>query len=368
MTRLGRRLSLFVGLILGMMVLTQFRSNGSSSSFPVPSVGGGEYVEEKVCADCHLEQAEFFSQTGHARTLQPASDPESLALLNEFHKVATQKDETLNVDIDPEGIVVSSQIGSENQNLELDWCFGSGTHARTWVGTLPDSWGERDLVEFRWSWFHELEDFDITPGQSVQKGTGYFAALGTLFDTPKARRCFSCHSTVLPQDQGRTDFQKLHPGVTCQRCHGPRQDHVESGGEVRERFWSNASQLDSIRRCGECHRIAEDQKPEEIQPDNPDIVRFQPVGLVQSPCFKNSPQLTCVTCHNPHQPLSAQNPGGIWQCVQCHDPKDDNHVLCSAGKLDNCLECHMPKVQVFENIQFTDHWIRVREPSPEMSN
>ncbi|MBD3675992.1 MAG: hypothetical protein HUJ26_20980 [Planctomycetaceae bacterium] len=307
-------------------------------------------------------------QTGHARTLQSASDPESLRLLKEFRQVASEKDEALTIDIDQQEIVVSSTVGSSIRDLELDWCFGSGTHARTWVGTLPDSWGERDLIEFRWSWYHETDDFDITPGQSLQKGTGYFAALGTLFDTPKARRCFSCHSTVLPQNEGRTDFQELHSGVTCQRCHGPRQAHVESEGEIQEGFWAAASQLESIQRCGECHRIAEDQKPEEITPGNPDIVRFQPVGLVQSPCFKNSPQLTCVTCHNPHQPLSMQNSSGIWQCVQCHDPQQDHHVLCSAGHRDNCLECHMPKVQVFENIQFTDHWIRMPDFSSETVN
>jgi hypothetical protein len=358
--------------VLGLLGLVAFSSvrDQRNDEFPLQpqsSVAVG-WADESSCADCHFEQVELFLQTGHAQTLRTVEDSRSQELLQVFQDSVSEYDQTLRVDLSGRDVDVVSQSGANSRSLELDWCFGSGTHAHTWVGTLPDARGQRDLVEFRWSWYHETASFDITPGQTAQKGSGYFAPLGTLFDTPKARRCFACHSTVLPESNGHVDYNAIHPGVTCQRCHGPRQSHVESNGEIQEGFWQAASQMDSIKRCGECHRIAEDQDPEDIKPENPDIVRFQPVSLVQSPCFKNSPQMTCVSCHNPHRPLNSQNSSGIWQCVQCHDSQQEDHVLCSADQLDNCLECHMPKIQVFENIQFTDHWIRVRKSLPKIPN
>lgn len=115
------------------------------------------------------------------------------------------------------------------------------------------------------------------------------------------------------------------------------------------------------------HRRADEQNPEDIRPGNVDIVRFQPVGLTQSPCFRSSPEMTCVTCHDPHRPLEAQDSLGIWQCVQCHDSAHQDQTTCSAGHRDDCLRCHMPKVRLDSPIRFTDHWIRVRESGEDAS-
>ena len=54
-----------------------------------------------------------------------------------------------------------------------------------------------------------------------------------------------------------------------------------------------------------------------------------------------------------------QDSGGIWQCIQCHDPEQQTHVTCAADMTDDCLKCHMPAVDVGFPVMFTDHWIRV---------
>lgn len=360
-------LLLFVSFSAVLLIVSRNRDiAGVGSDLPMNHATG--WIDEQTCADCHFDQTELFALTGHARSLRLASEEESVNLLRKLREVIPSKNKDLSVSIEQERIQIIDRSGNSIRKLPLDWCFGSGEHARTWVGTLSDSWGELELVEFRWSWFHQSEDFGVTPGQQESTGAGYFHSLGTMFDAPKARDCFSCHATIFPQQESRNVLRNLHAGVTCQRCHGPRKAHVESAGAIREGFWAIASQRESVNRCGECHRVPEDQEPGRIEPENIEIVRFQPVGLTQSPCFQESGSMTCITCHDPHRPLSAQDSKGIWQCVQCHNGTALKQSECRAGHRDDCLRCHMPKVKVFESVDFTDHWIRIRDtpakPSP----
>lgn len=350
------------GAVVGVVAAVLFcwwRAQGPSTDAPHDPVHRNDgWVDESRCSECHTEP-ELFAETGHARTLTPARSDASLALLKSLAGI--EHAEGIRIAADAGGVCAIHESDGRTQELHLDWCFGSGEHARTWVGTLTDSWGATDLVEFRWTWYDSIDGFAVTPGQPEQGVGGYFDALGVLHDHPKTRRCFACHASYLPVDDGRLDESELKPGVTCQRCHGPRKRHVETAGAIKDSFWREASQMESVNRCAECHRRADEQRPGDIRPDNADIVRFQPVGLVQSACFQASPEMTCMTCHDPHRPLEAQDSLGIWQCVQCHDSAHEGQTMCGAGHLDDCLRCHMPKVPLSAPLQFTDHWIRIRK-------
>ncbi len=328
-----------------------------------PSSRTTGFADEQRCAACH-DQAASFAQTGHARTLRRAVDPSSVALLQQLLTRRPELANGLSLEVQPETVVVTDQVTDQvsppARRLELDWCFGSGTHASTWVGTLADSWGATDLVEFRWTWYAQQQQFDLTPGQPSAGPPGYFEHLGVLFDAPKARRCFGCHSTCLPVEHGEILETQIHPGVTCQRCHGPQATHVASEGQHAPPSLKELSQTEAIRHCAQCHRSTEDRDIQDISPDNPEIARFQPIGLTHSQCFLKSPTLRCTTCHDPHRPLSAQDSAGSWQCRQCHDPARTDHVLCAAGHKERCVACHMPKVRGAAPVAFTDHWIRVR--------
>ena len=353
------RLPLIVGLLTIGGVFT-VRLTHRAAPPPVERVlQSNGWADERSCIDCHDEAAEF-ALTGHARTLHRASDPQLRELLLQLNSHPAAQSESIGIEGTPDGLAAVHHGEGVERRVTLDWCFGSGTHARTWGGVRNDSWGISDLLEFRWTWYSHLDEFDITPGQSQEIEPGFFGGLGLLFDHPKAIRCFACHATRLEVDGGHLVTDNLMPGVTCQRCHGPRGRHVETDGEFSDFTWQGIDQHESVHRCAECHRRAEEQKPEDVRPDNPDIVRFQPVGLTQSPCFLGSPEMTCLTCHDPHLPLSAQDSRGDWQCVQCHDGAQPTHALCGRGRTEDCIRCHMPKVQGQIPIGFTDHWIRVR--------
>lgn len=317
------------------------------------------WADERRCAECH-EQAGTFLKTGHANTLQRASEPSSLELLQHWNLSSAGSGTSIRlVDGKP---VVSYRNGSVERELSVDWCFGSGAHARTWACMLTDSQGASDLLELRYTWYHRQGGFDVTPGQPAEGGPDPLQNLGMQFDGPKAQRCFSCHATRVPMLHGNIVLEDVVPGVHCQRCHGPRGQHVASNGQTRDPRWQFTDRMDSVRRCGQCHRMAEEREPHEIRPDNPDIVRFQPMGLLNSACFKQS-EMTCTTCHDPHKPLNEQDSLGLWQCRQCHDPERPEHTLCSQGEREDCLKCHMPKVEmkfpVSSPVSFTDHWIRI---------
>jgi len=316
-------------------------------------------ADESRCIECHSE-AGTFRDTGHANTLSTARTGESVELLRTLNGAVAPQDEGTGISIRRGKPFVTFDSPSGAGKLPLDWCFGSGRHARTWVATMADSQGATDLLEFRWSWYASIDGFDITPGQPDQHFGTYLGPCGVFYDHPKARRCFACHSTYLPIDDGRLRFEEIHPGVTCQRCHGPRADHVASEGEIGDDFWQTATAEEAVNRCAQCHRRADEVEVDEIRADNALLARFQPVGLVQSACFKASGTLTCTTCHDPHRPLEMQDSLGKWQCVQCHDPSEPAHTLCAAGQQADCLRCHMPRVQGDDPLRFTDHWIRVR--------
>ncbi len=330
---------------------------------PIHAVSSHQgWADESSCIDCH-QQAESFSKTGHAQTLICATHPSSRELLAQMAADPRVLDEQTVIEVSPEAVLVRTSQAGTTTRVELDWCFGSGHHARTWTSILPDSSGATDQLEFRWSCYRD-DVVDVTPGQPREPGPGHFGKLGVLFDGPKAFRCFACHSSYLPERSGAIDQDQLIPGIGCQRCHGPRQSHVLSQGEVSDPLWQPADRLDAVNRCAQCHRRADELTPEEITTANTAIVRFQPVGLVQSACFQHS-EMSCTTCHDPHTPAAEQDMQGIWQCIQCHSPENSEHVLCADGQSDDCLSCHMPAVQMDAPLRFTDHWIRIREAEPQ---
>lgn len=316
-------------------------------------------ADEKSCIDCH-EQAERFHETGHANALIRSSSPASMDLLAEFSDCDPAEKEGTSVSVNSERPVARNSSGGTDREVTLDWCFGSGRHARTWITTLGDSQGATDLMEFRWTWYREIEGFDVTPGQPDEHFDTHLGPFGVLYDHPKARRCFACHTSYLPIEDGRLRLEDVETGVNCQRCHGPRAEHVASAGEVHDDFWKTATPAEAVDRCAQCHRRPEEVEVDEIQADNIELARFQPIGLVQSPCFTKSGTMTCTTCHDPHLPLEAQDSLGDWQCLQCHSPSSPDHTQCGSGQIENCLQCHMPKVRGKDPIHFTDHWIRVR--------
>ena len=97
---------------------------------------------------------------------------------------------------------------------------------------------------------------------------------------------------------------------------------------------------------------------------NRKIVRYQPVGLVQSKCYVQSQgRLLCSTCHDPHEHATSRTTVEYEQiCLQCHSAAP-HKIECRVSPKTGCVSCHMPRIEIHPPIAFHDHWIRVRDES-----
>jgi hypothetical protein len=258
----------------------------------------------------------------------------------------------------------------------IDYAFGSGHHATTFVSlTDPDPRHAAGL-EHRLTHFTAPGTLGITPGQKASEAAGNdeVTPVGSRLDSNEVVHCFRCHTTMTSADDGKTlDPSSMIPNVSCERCHGPGRAHVEAARHGAENLTmpygpGRATATQQLQLCGQCHRypvlrpaVADfEVPPAEIRADNPRIVRFQPVGLMQSACYvKSRGALSCVTCHDPHARASKDRAGYEAACLSCHQaPK--SLPACPVSPRDGCLKCHMPARDSGQGIPFTDHWIRVR--------
>ena len=230
-----------------------------------------------------------------------------------------------------------------------EWAFGAGRKAITYVSHT----GEEMYVERAASYYASTKSMGVTPGHKAGIDLDY----PTFDPVTSAVRCFRCHSTGQPTFSAGFAIQPAELGIRCEACHGPGGAHVAAGGgsaTIRNPRRLNAVELNAF--CGTCHR-----KPPEagVEGDWTDSwnVRHQPAGLSQSACFRKSAgRLSCLTCHDPHAPLSTSAKSYDQRCMGCH--QEVRHQTATAGT--SCVTCHMPEAQQpAPEIHFTNHWIGI---------
>lgn len=332
-------------------------------------------VSEQRCAECHFEITESFQSMPHSLTLSRAADPEILNRFagRTFHR--PEADVAYHFKRTEDRLSVESPAYA--REMPIEWVFGSGTHAQTPLLLWTDNRGNTSGIEHIVSWYPDGE-LGVTLGQEKLTDSFGIHAMGHHLGPAEVINCFGCHSTHVPTDGQRIRFEEIHPGVGCARCHAETEAHVrqmDRGDDATIERLSRLSPLESIDRCGECHRRASEMGGP-VTADNQTILRFAPVGLSQSPCFLKQDQvildsgetarLDCTTCHDPHRLTSRDWKVHVRACLDCHDSEKNRAVDCSRETREsNCLTCHMPKISVNEHLQFTDHWIRVRRESTE---
>lgn len=356
-----------------------------STRFPPDGrLSGDAYIGTQTCAECHPGEYVLFTGSGHARTFRPAAS-----------RVIAQQLAGKEV-VDPErpGVKwsyslrdgqfhIRRQEAGKIEQFVADYALGSGHHATTFV-TVLDLYPAR-FLEHRLTHYAKDDTLKITPGQDSASPAPGTTPHGRELSHRDSRKCFTCHTTQLSAHPGvDVDPPTLIPAVTCERCHGPGRGHVEAARDLtateeidlsmpmgRGR-WTVQSQL---TLCGDCHRHPSRVPTSRLDPDDPVLARFQPVGLSQSRCFQGSGgRMTCVTCHDPHARASSDPVFYENACLQCHAPSSPDLAPaitgepppgpsppCPVSPTSGCISCHMPGIDSGQHILFTDHWIRVRD-------
>ena len=152
-----------------------------------------------------------------------------------------------------------------------------------------------------------------------------------------AETCKTCHEDVFNRLQATRHWNavlKVKSGVaahSCESCHGPGAEHVNSGGDKAKIFvFEGASPQAIANRCLACHERKEE------------TAHFAQSAHAEA-------GLSCISCHSPHfakEPrrlLKAKQPA---LCYQCHTDKkadfDQPFRHRVNGGLIQCSDCHNP--------------------------
>ena len=336
---------------------------------PLPVVTG------QACRNCHADVHDAHAAAPHGRTLMRMKTPDDRQILSgrQWRRPDTGVEYEYEVSGQQLLLRSSATIGSR----PVTWLVGSGRHARTPLLTWIDADGRTAAIEHSVSLYPD-GDLGTTLEMEVVKESLGLPALGNYRSCSETANCFGCHSTIVPVHDGQVLEDQITPGVGCIRCHQDAEKHalaMERGEEFIGERLTLLSPREAVDRCGECHRRA-DELGGQLHPENPTLVRFASVGLVQSLCFRKQPhgadtpgnaddahaagRLDCTTCHSPHAETDARWQTHTAVCLRCHHMASEKNTFdCpQASPSDNCLECHMKKVSFGERLKFTDHWIR----------
>jgi len=252
--------------------------------------------------------------------------------------------------------------GSEPFTTPIKFMIGGKRHGVSLLFTVDQLAGiqlERPaMVEARYALFH-TGSFVLSPGFPKEQPQDLEHELGRVLTPGFEVRCLTCHGK--PGTLGAGE----HGGVRCESCHGPASAHVDSlkaGGSdqrqvVKPRSLKGTS---SLEICAQCHSgfkatAHADPVPEDL------LVSSQVPALRHSECFiQSGAQLTCTTCHNPHEDSQNVSESSIGVCLRCHSVAVTPHAaICPVNRTQGCIGCHMPVNQV-DSFRVTDHWIRVQ--------
>jgi len=373
----------------------QLPESGADNSKTLPqerSLGEAAYVGPAACAECHQENYEGYIETAHYSTSRPAERESILGSFEDRKNLMKTTDDRLSFLMEARGdgcyqtalVQRGEQVYAHSERIDL--ITGSGNHGQSYL-----YWDEDDrLYELPVSYFKSSASWINSPG--YKDGTADFAR-------PIRPRCLECHSTFfenIPSTRNKYVRDNFILGVSCEKCHGPGSEHAahhrQNLAASEAQFIVHPGNLERDRMnevCAQCHSGA--GKPlkepfsyrpgkhleEYIELDHAGTGARQGVHtanqlarLTKSRCYSESPDMACVTCHDPHQNEHGRVDLFSQRCQKCHEAaqcaecvKDPVHAV------QNCIDCHMPTEAVqsiemetrggIESPQMRDHFIRI---------
>lgn len=313
-----------------------------------------------ACAECHSELFKGQQRHAMARSSSLLTNPDAATPAVHLAIGPAQ----YSIQNEDKSLVYTVRYNGQSFSAPLEWVFGSGHHGQTFLYRRGDQWWETHITLF--------EGFDpgVTPGESDAIPASLAEALGRWIPDQELRQCFGCHTTAATTG-GKFNPETAIAGISCEGCHGPGAAHValaHAGLDRDPGMTFNPARLpppSSVDFCGSCHRTWWDVS--EMPDPGIKVVRFPAYRLEESRCWGNGDaRLTCVACHNPHEPLGTKASGYDEKCLRCHvksaaiRPSAGHPGAACPVKTSNCTSCHMPKYELPDtHARFTDHRIRV---------
>ena len=178
-----------------------------------------DYVGAAVCGSCHATQFSGQSASGHALALRRATEHPLATSFTASAPFQRPPNFHFRFVRTPQGIQVQADDSRILTKLPVDWAFGAGAHAVTFVGKASDSL----YIEHSFSYYSDSRSFDITPQHEGLPAKTLHEAMGQAFNIQGTSRtiqpCFQCHSTGPVSMSPNHEVQITEPGVRCEVCH-----------------------------------------------------------------------------------------------------------------------------------------------------
>ena len=309
----------------------------------------------RLCASCHAAQSRPHPETSMAHALELASECQIL----KDHPSLHFQNGSYSYYIERRGdeSIYSVSDGQKTLTVAINWAFGLGSAGQTYVYEK-----DGELYQSRVSFYKDTAGLDITLGAQNTKPANLLQAAGQLMAHDEKVQCFRCHATDALEGRELT-LNKLIPGVQCERCHGPSDNHLEGiqKGDAKLAHMKDLRTLNSEEMsnfCGQCHRTWE----EVASSGRLGVlsVRFQPYRLTNSKCYDaDDKRISCTACHDPHREINRVDASYDGKCLACHGGGKPSARACKMGT-SNCASCHMPKIEIpGSHHAFSDHEIRI---------
>jgi hypothetical protein len=343
------------------------------------------FIGNAACAECHKKNHQSYMLTAHSRALtevNPDDEPPD-GLFTQQASGRSYRIYRQNGQLRHQEVLTASD-GKEiaRVDLPLRYRIGSGQHARSYAVEVDGFLHQSPLA-----WYEAKKKWDMSPGYDIPNHGS--------FERPIEMECMACHSGHTEAIDGTLNKLKIvEKTIGCESCHGPgslHQDLRRSGKIVSGEDDVTIVHPKKLPRpllesiCSSCHLgdpaivPLRGRQTGDFQPGRPlsDFrIHYRMEGandsmtvvghvdqMHQSACYKKSPGMSCLTCHDPHQPELPKDREAFYRgkCLDCHNTQPCKLELVQRLEKqpkDNCLACHMPRSDTeVPHVSFTHHRI-----------
>ncbi len=369
-------ISIAVIIIFGLLYILLSKENKESTDeyvaiTPIATHHNGmEFIDSKVCIECHKQIVEDHYQTAHFNSFQIANKNTIKGSFEEDkNRLVLNEKESLKMVAKDTAFYQEARIGKKDQlfyTAKMDIVIGSGTKGQSYLMRHQDQ-----LFQLQASYFTPTDSWINSPGAPKKIAPA----------RPVIERCLECHTTYAQNLSGNKKGNRFHEtnivyGIDCQRCHGQVSEHVKyhrlnQNEKIGQHIikYSNLTRQQRLDACALCHsglrkEVTNDafgfnvgdalknfSMPDynETSLNDLDVHGNQYGLLTTSKCFQKSEIMDCTSCHDPHKKERGNLTMFNQKCMSCHTAMN-NPLVCGENPTkikemgNNCVQCHMPLV------------------------